>query len=209
MMNQNNYNPMNFYMMLNMMNLMYPNNGYNINNYNMYNNAYLNNLMINWINMNPNLQNIYQNMAQNNNINQNNNMNNQNNNNSIRMNFVNVSNTQSEQINKTGNVFKNVSTNLTYDLSSPFNLNPKANIILKTQKNQMINLIAPFDMKVKDLLSNFVQKLGLGIGVMEKSLFFLFNGFKIDINEEKNIVEYGLDKGGQIIVMDIKEVIGS
>ena len=207
-MNQNNYNPMNFYMMLNMMNLMYPNNGYNINNYNMYNKDYLNNLMINWMNMNPNLKIIYQNMVQNNNINQNYNIN-QNMNNSNRMNSVNVSKSQFEQINKTGNVFKNISNKLTYDISSPFNINPKANIIFNTQKNQMINIIAPFDMKVKDLLSNFVQKLGLGIGVMEKSLFFLFNGFKIDINEEKNIVEYGLDKGGKIIVMDIKEVIGS
>ena len=61
---QGNFDPVTFNMMLNMMNVMYPNMGYNINNYNsnMYNNQALMNKMMNWMNQNPFLQQMYNNM---------------------------------------------------------------------------------------------------------------------------------------------------
>ena len=211
-MNGNNFNQNQFYMMLNMMNNMYPNMGYNMNNYNNLNNQLLMNQMLNWMNMNPNLMQLYNNMNQMNmnqmNMNQMN-MNqmniNQKNSNQNKMNFIKVSPLEAK--NRT-NVLKNI-PNINFDASSPFDNSPKANIVFNTQKGQVTNLIASYNMKVKDLLLTYVTKLGLGPGVMGESLFFLFNGQKLNFKEEKTVFEIGLHNGGHIVVLDKKEVIGA
>ena len=216
-MNGNNFNQNQFYMMLNMMNNMYPNMGYNMNNYNNLNNQLLMNQMSNWMNMNPNLMQLYNNMNQMNmnqmNMNQMNmnkmNMNqmniNQKNSNQNKMNFIKVSPLEAK--NRT-NVLKNI-PNINFDASSPFDNSPNANIVFNTQKGQVTNLIASYNMKVKDLLLTYVTKLGLGPGVMGESLFFLFNGQKLNFKEEKTVFEIGLHNGGHIVVLDKKEVIGA
>ena len=122
------------------------------------------------------------------------------------MNFVSVSNNQAQS----GGIFRNnMVGSFTYNAASPFDNSPKANILFTTQKWQKANIIAPYTMKVKDLLSLYIQKLGLGPGVMGVSLFFLFNGKQIDLNEQSSIFDLGLHNGGNILVLDIKEVIGA
>ena len=187
--------PMTFNMMLNMMNVMHPNKGFNMNNYNynMMNNPNGMNLMMNWMNGNPNLFQTYQNMSNQNNQNQN------------KMNFVNVSNNEA----RNGGILSNNMPNISIDASSPFDSSPKVNIILNTMKGHKTNIVASYNMKIKDLLLLYVQKLGLGPAVMGDSLFFLFNGQKIDINEQRTVYDLGLHNGGQIVVLDIKGVIGA
>ena len=202
----NNFDPITFNMMLNMMNNMYPNQGYNMNNYNSYNNQNLMNFMINWMNANPILFQMYQNMNQMNqkmdqNINQ---YVNQNNNNSNKMKFIKVSPSEAQQ-----SVSKKNMQNMKFDASSPFDNSPKTNIVFNTQKGHTTNIIASYNMKVKDLLLTYVQKLGLGPAVMGDSLFFLFNGNKLKLNEEKTVYDVGLHNGGHIVVLDVKEVIGA
>ena len=196
-MNFNNIDPLTFNMMLCMMNNMYPNMGYNMNNfnYNMLNTQNGMNLMTNWMNSNPNLFQTYQNMNQLNNMNQNKN----------RMNVVSVSNNEA----KKGGIFNKNTGNLSFDASSPFDNSPKTNVVFNTQKGHTTNMIASYNMKIKDLLLNYVQRLGLGPGVMGDSLFFLFNGQKIDLNEERTVFDIGLQNGGHIVVLDVKEVIGA
>ena len=194
----NNFDPNLFNMMLNMMNVMFPNMGYNMNNYNMNNYQNLMNIIMN----NQMLFQMYQNMK--NNMNQNQNINNFNN----RMNFVNVNQNQMNNNQVTGGALRNSNANFSYNVTSSFNSSQVTNIIFTTMKEQKANLIAPIDMKIKDLLFKYVTKLGLGPNVMGTSLFFLFNGKKIDLNEEKTIHEYGLENA-HIIVLDPKEVIGS
>jgi hypothetical protein len=41
-----------------------------------------------------------------------------------------------------------------------------------------------------------------------KEIFFLFNGFKIRINEEKDLISNGLDNGCTIIIFDINNIMG-
>ena len=122
-----------------------------------------------------------------------------------RMNFVNVSNNEARQ----GGIFNNNMLNISFDASSPFDNSPKVNVILNTMKGHKTTIIATYNMKVKDLLLQYVQKLGLGPNVMGDSLFFLFNGKKIDINEQGTVYDLGLHSGGQIVVLDIKGVIGA
>ena len=196
-MNFNNIDPVTFNMMLCMMNNMDPNMGYNMNNfnYNMLNTQNGMNLMTNWMNSNPNLFQTYQNMNQLNNMNQN----------KYRMNVVSVSNNEA----KKGGIFNKNMGNLSFDASSPFDNSPKTNVVFNTQKGHTTNMIASYNMKIKDLLLNYVQRLGLGPGVMGDSLFFLFNGQKIDLNEERTVFDIGLHNGGHIVVLDVKEVIGA
>ena len=194
----NNFDPNLFNMMLNMMNVMFPNMGYNMNNYNMNNYQNLMNIIMN----NQMLFQMYQNMQKN--MNQNQNFNNFNN----RMNFVNVNQNQMNNNQVTGGALRNSNANFSYNVTSSMNSSQVTNIIFTTMKEQKANLVAPIDMKIKDLLFKYVTKLGLGPNVMGTSLFFLFNGKKIDLKEEKTIHEYGLENA-HIIVLDPKEVIGS
>ena len=196
----NNFDPNLFNMMLNMMNAMFPNMGYNMNNYNMNNYQNLMNIIMN----NQMLFQMYQNMQ--NNMNQLQNNNNFNN----RMNFINVNQNQNQMSNNqvSGGALNNNNANFSYNVSTSMNFSPVTNIIFTTMKEQKANLIAPIDMKIKDLLFKYVTKLGLGPNVMGTSLFFLFNGKKINFNEEQTIHEYGLENA-HIIVLDPKEVIGS
>ena len=193
----NNFDPNLFNMMLNMMNVMFPNMGYNMNNYNMNNYQNLMNIIMN----NQMLLQMYQNMQNNMIQNQNNNFNN-------RMNFINVNQNQMNQNQVSGGALRNNNANFSYNVASPSNSSPVTNIIFTTMKEQKVNIVAPIDMKVKDLLFKYVTKLGLGPNVMGTSLFFLFNGKKINLNEEKTIHNLGLENA-HIIVLDPKEVIGS
>jgi len=193
----NNFDPNLFNMMLNMMNVMFPNMGYNMNNYNMNNYQNLMNIIMN----NQMLLQMYQNMQNNMIQNQNNNFNN-------RMNFINVNQNQMNQNQVSGGALRNNNANFSLNVASPSNSSPVTNIIFTTMKEQKANIVAPIDMKVKDLLFKYVTKLGLGPNVMGTSLFFLFNGKKINLNEEKTIHNLGLENA-HIIVLDPKEVIGS
>jgi len=207
-MNNMNINPMTFNAMLNMMNQLYPNMGYNMNNFNMYNNIFLNNLMMNWILMNPSLIQTYNNLNQNNQFNMN-----QFNNNDQRKRGMSVVSVSQEDLNEAkvtgGGVISNNFQNMNYDLSSPFDSTPKYNITFKTQKDQKLNFICPCNLKVKDLLIKYINRLGLGPAVMGKLIFFLFNGAKLDINENRTVIEMGMSSGTTIIVLDLKGVIGS
>ena len=210
---QGGFDPMTFNVMLNMMNILYPNMGYNINNYNMNNQQILMNMMMNWMNTNPIILQMYNNVLSNyNNLNQNINNNNNNinmNNNVKRMNFVNVSKSDLEQIKVNGGVLNTNAANFNLDVTNPFDNSPKLNIIFMTQKHQRATIIATYNMKIKDLLMKYVSKLGLGPNVMGNSIFFLFNGKQIDINEEQTIRDYGLKAGAVILVLDVKQVIGA
>ena len=209
----NNFDPMTFNMMLNMMNVMHPNMGYNQNNFNMNNNNQnLMNMMMNWMNMNPILYQMYQNMMNqnNNNMNQFNNNNNYNfNDNDNRMNILTDSQSSINQAKVTGGGIlpKNIQGG-NYDVS-PYDNSLKTNICFTTQKGQKMNIICPYNMKVRDLFIKYVQRLGLGPNVLGDSIFFLFNGSKINKNDNRSLGDLGLVAGSNIIVLDLKGVIGS
>ena len=214
--NPNNYNPMMFYMMLNMMNNMNPGMGYNTNNYNINNIQNNMNLMMNWMNMYPILFQMYQSMMNNQyfNMNQNNNyMTKSNNNDSFnenKMSLIRVSEQDLNQAKVTGGgvISKKIINNTPMDIS-PNSTDLKTNIAFTTQKGQKIMVVAPVNMKIKDLFVNYITRLGLGPNVLGDSIFFLFNGAQISKNDNRTVEELGLISGSIIIVLDLKGVIGS
>ena len=208
--NPQNYNPMLFYMMLNMMNNMNPGMGYNMNNYNVNNIQNNMNLMMNWINMNPILFQIYQMMM----YNQNNNFTKFNNNNNSfkdnKLSLIRVSEQDLKQAKVTGGgvLFKKIPNNSSIDLS-PNSTTLKTNVAFTTQKGQKVMIVCPVKMKLKDLFVNYITRLGLGPNVMGDSIFFLYNGAKINKNDSRTVGELGLISGSNIVVLDLKGVIGS
>jgi len=188
---QGNFDPMTFNMMLNMMNVMHPNMGYNQNNYNfnMNNAADSMNLMMNWMNTNPLLLQMY-----NNNMFQNNNMNIYNNNNPI---------------NVSGGRANNSIPNTSYDLSQNSN-DTKINVVFIHPNEKKIMMICPSSLKVKDLLVQYVSRVGISNSLIGKDIFFIYNGLKINEKEEKDIEHYFFSGMlHNILVVDTKNIIGA
>lgn len=212
MFDPNNFNPMTFNMMLNMMNIMYPNMGYKMGNYNMNTNQNNFNLMMNWMNTNPLLFQMYQ-MMMNQPIYNNANNNNHTSNNSFNNNKIDIVRVSDQDLNQAkvtggGVISNNIPNNTTFDLS-PFDPNYKVNIAFTTQKGQKVNIICPVNMRLEDLFIKYITRLGLGPNVLGNSIFFLFNGSKININDKRTVSDIGLIHGSNIIVLDLKGVIGS
>ena len=197
-MNQGNFqfNPLLFNMMLNQLNLLNPNSGYNINNYNNYDQQYKMNLMFNWMKMNPFLVLLYNSM-----LNQNNNFNNNNHNNN-NMNYMNVSQSGLNQAKVSGG-------GENFDLTSLNDDCPSVNVVFTTQKGNKMNITCPFNMKIKDLFVKYVTRQGLGPGIIGDSFFFLYNGTKLNHKDNRTIGEIGINSGYNIIVIDIKDIMGS
>ena len=187
---QGNFDPVTFNMMLNMMNVMHPNMGYNINNYNsnMYNNQALMNMMMNWMNQNPFLQQMYNNMSLNN----------------MNLNF-------NQNQNQT-NLYSGgaSSTNNPQVAYNPFpNSNNKINISFITQKGKKMIIVVPKELKVKELLKMYVLRIGLGPGVLKDAIYFIYNGLKVDNYEEREVGDFFGFNGTNIVVLDTKEIIGA
>jgi hypothetical protein len=196
---QGNFDPVTFNMMLNMMNVMHPNMGYNSNNYNynMNNSADSMNLMMNWMNMNPLLLQMYNNnMFQNNNMSQNYNNN------------INLNNSNNRQANVTGGINTDI-PNTCYDLSQNSN-DMIMNVVFIHQTGKKIMMKCPFSMKVKELLLQYILRMGLSDSLIGKEIFFIYNGLKINEKEDKTVSQYFFQGMlHSILVVDAKNIIGA
>ena len=197
---QGNFDPMTFNMMLNMMNVMHPNMGYNSNNYNynMNNSEDSMNLMMNWMNMNPLLLQMYNNNMFQNNYNMPQNYNNN----------INLNNSNNNQTNFNGGTNTNAPSTC-YDLSQ--NSNEQIfNVIFIHQTGKKTMMKCPYSFKVKDLLLQYISRMGLNDYVIGKEIFFIYNGLKIDEKEEKIIGQFFFQGMLQtILVVDTKNIIGA
>ena len=74
----------------------------------------------------------------------------------------------------------------------PGKSNNKCNVYFENPSGLRINMIVPRDVKMSDLIYVFYIKLQM-IGYKIKKLddyIFLFNGYTVSLNEQKNIYEY-------------------
>ena len=89
----------------------------------------------------------------------------------------------------------------------PGNNNRRINICFVSPSDKF-NISAPVNIKVKDLLLASAKEMGISPDLLGKDIFFLFNGTKIRINEEKDLISYGLDGYYTIIVLYKNNLIG-
>ena len=225
----NNMNPMNS---MNMGNNMNPMNGMNMgNNMNQMNNMN----PMNSMNMGMNPMN---NMNMGNNINP---MNNMNMNNFITMNtgMNNLNDPMAVQFNMLMQQFVNLQQNMnkmnTFVMNNaqsnnnssdrlpkgkgetyvdPFANYPgnRMNIIFQTPKGHKTTISAPLHVTIHEVLVQYIRKLGLGPAVLYDGFYFLYNGAKLSVKDEKKLVSdlspignYNLN----VIVLDTKNLIGA
>ena len=90
----------------------------------------------------------------------------------------------------------------------PGNNNRRINICFQTQSKYNFYIVAPINIRVKDLLLASAKEMGISPDLLGKNIFFLFNGHRIRINEEKDLISYGFVDCSKIIVLDTINMIG-
>ena len=189
--NLSNINPMTFQLMLNFMLMMNP--SLNVNNQNN-----LNNMMTNFMSNNPFVYQLFMNQ-------QNNNMNFNNNNNKI-----NVLNETSEKIKNASKKGGILPRNGNINNNDPFFGNPNRRIFIMfiSGTGMKIPINAPINISLHELFVAFIHKVNLDESVLGKYIYFLFNGGKLNINEQKSISSLGFKDADLIIVIDTSNLLG-
>ena len=213
MMNNIFNNNMNNYMMNNNMNMNFMNNmnmmNNMVNNMNMMNNMFNNNMMnnnnmnmMNNNNMNMMNMNLMNNSMNNmNNMNMNNFMNNSQNNN-VGINFYQKSTEPTELIQR-GNKTKIV------EAYPGLQKSDRLNVVMIASSGLRLVMSTPPETPIRVHIRKYLEKLGLGEGVLEKDLVFLINATKIDVNSLDRIdtICHGIQT--VITVIDVKNVIAA
>ena len=90
----------------------------------------------------------------------------------------------------------------------PGNNNRRMRIIFETAQGNTTIINAPVNLKIKELLLVYAKKIEINPNLLGKQIFFLNNGYKTKINEEKDLISYGLCDLSKFIVVDSKNTIG-
>ena len=78
----------------------------------------------------------------------------------------------------------------------PGYIGERINIIFETGTGLKLNFATPLSVSVKDLLRQFIIRVGVSETLLGKKIFFIINGHKIPINEECSCQDFF----GKIIV---------
>ena len=129
------------------------------------------------------------------------------------MNKINNQNQFDIWINQGNNNNKDRLSNLNQSvIANPFSQmpGPKINIIFQTVKGYKVTIPAPLNIPMHQVLVQYIIKVGLGPGALSDGFYFLFNGQKIDSNDENMLVGQLATTGpANIIVIDTKNLIVS
>ena len=100
--------------------------------------------------------------------------------------------------------------NLNYNNNDPFPGNTSLRIVIVfiTGTGMKIPINAPINVSLHDLFIAFIHKVNLDESVLGKYIYFLFNGGRLKINEQKTISNFGFKTGDFIIVIDTSNLLG-
>ena len=162
-------------------------------------NININNLM-NFINSNPFLTQCISNQQ---NINNNTN-------NNLNINPDNINNINGSQSGiLPANTIDNIEKNKTFFIC-PKNRSKRCRITFLTGTGIKSTVSAPINLPVKDLFIEYIKKMGLEPEILGEKINFLYGGMVVNINENKNISEYGLNKPDvTIVIIDTSSLIGN
>ena len=92
----------------------------------------------------------------------------------------------------------------------PGYIGERINIIFETGTGLKLNFATPLSVSVKDLLRQFIIRVGVSETLLGKKIFFIINGHKIPINEEISCQDFfGKINQVKIIVLDGSNIIGA
>ena len=107
----------------------------------------------------------------------------------------------------TVNIGMNINNNLLENMNDIFKgSNDITFIIFENQAGLKILINISQNKTIKELLNLYREKIGADLDFFEKNEF-LYNAGKINPNEKRTILEYGIRKGERIVVRNYKNVI--
>ena len=70
-----------------------------------------------------------------------------------------------------------------------------------------IKMNPPENIKISELLSKFMKKIKLSENLIDKNLFFIFNGAILKKDDNRNISELGISNNGRITIVDLNNYL--
>jgi len=86
---------------------------------------------------------------------------------------------------------------------------PKMNLIFETPSGHKTNIVCPINIKVYDLLCQYISKVGLGPNVIGNGIYFLYNGRRLGKNNYNSQVDQVFTIGEKVVVIDFGNLIGA
>ena len=87
---------------------------------------------------------------------------------------------------------------------------PKFTLIFQTPKGNKIVLNAPVEAKVREVLLQYIQRVGLGPNLISNGIYFICNGAKLTKeNENEKVKDVFFGDNTNIVVIDQRNLIGN
>ena len=86
----------------------------------------------------------------------------------------------------------------------------QCNVAFITQAGKKIMMSSPYNTKLKDFLIKYASRMGISGSIIGKDIFFIYNGLKVNENEEASIGQ--ILKGTTnptFLVIDTKNILGA
>ena len=84
----------------------------------------------------------------------------------------------------------------------------RINISFESSAGLKVIMHPPENIKIAELLSKFMKKMKLNEDLIDKKIFFLFNGYRLKKNEERNLSELDIKNYSKIIFIEMGHVKG-
>ena len=85
----------------------------------------------------------------------------------------------------------------------------KMNIKFQLSSGNRINMVVPETISLKTLFEEFVRKIGFDKNILNKDIYFLYNGIKMDINDIRSVKDLNFYDSCIILVVDTKGILGA
>ena len=108
------------------------------------------------------------------------------------------------------NAFKQYKNNdRTYIVETNDIYSNKMNIKFQLSSGNKINMVVPETISLKTLLEEFVRKIGFDKKILNRDIYFLYNGIKMDINDIRSVIDLNINDSSIILVVDTKGILGA
>ena len=108
------------------------------------------------------------------------------------------------------NAFKQYKNNdRTYIVETNDIFSNKMNIKFQLSSGNKINMVVPETISLKTLLEEFVRKIGFDKKILNRDIYFLYNGIKMDINDIRSVIDLNINDSSIILVVDTKGILGA
>ena len=105
-------------------------------------------------------------------------------------------------------VIPRIDKSISEDYYENINNKDKLNIVFNASSGIRISMPTPPCISIRQIIRNFIQKLGLGEKVLESDIIFIHNAEIIDVNDQRPLSDL-FKNNSIIIVIDVKGVIAA